>query len=142
MLLMIDNYDSFTYNLVQYFGELGQEVKVFRNDAISLARRPQQQARRNRTRFSRVPGDRGAFRFRSARTAAISPRVRIFVASAARVRAGFIRVVPVSERQIVLSTGAWDSDYLAGQRKGSGFGPSSPILGPNSRSRRCFARAH
>ena len=37
MLLMIDNYDSFTYNLVQYFGELGQNVKVFRNDAISLA---------------------------------------------------------------------------------------------------------
>ena len=37
MLLMIDNYDSFTYNLVQYFGELGQDVKVFRNDAIALA---------------------------------------------------------------------------------------------------------
>jgi len=37
MLLMIDNYDSFTYNLVQYFGELGQEVKVVRNDAISVA---------------------------------------------------------------------------------------------------------
>lgn len=37
MLLMIDNYDSFTYNLVQYFGELGQEVKVFRNDAITVA---------------------------------------------------------------------------------------------------------
>ena len=36
MLLMIDNYDSFTFNLVQYFGELGQEVKVFRNDEISL----------------------------------------------------------------------------------------------------------
>ena len=36
MLLMIDNYDSFTYNLVQYFGELGQDVKVFRNDAIKL----------------------------------------------------------------------------------------------------------
>jgi anthranilate synthase component 2 len=36
MLLMIDNYDSFTYNLVQYFGELGQDVKVFRNDAINL----------------------------------------------------------------------------------------------------------
>jgi anthranilate synthase component 2 len=33
---MIDNYDSFTYNLVQYFGELGQEVKVYRNDEISL----------------------------------------------------------------------------------------------------------
>lgn len=36
MLLMIDNYDSFTYNLVQYFGELGTEVKVFRNDGITL----------------------------------------------------------------------------------------------------------
>jgi len=36
MLLMIDNYDSFTYNLVQYFGELGQEVKVFRNDRITV----------------------------------------------------------------------------------------------------------
>jgi anthranilate synthase component II len=37
MLLMIDNYDSFTYNLVQYFGELGEDVRVFRNDEISLA---------------------------------------------------------------------------------------------------------
>lgn len=36
MLLMIDNYDSFTYNLVQYFGELGQEVVVIRNDQIDL----------------------------------------------------------------------------------------------------------
>jgi anthranilate synthase component 2 len=36
MLLMIDNYDSFTYNLVQYFGELGQEVQVYRNDEIDL----------------------------------------------------------------------------------------------------------
>ena len=36
-LLMIDNYDSFTYNLVQYFGELGAEVLVHRNDEISLA---------------------------------------------------------------------------------------------------------
>ena len=36
MLLMIDNYDSFTYNLVQYFGELGQDVTVVRNDEISL----------------------------------------------------------------------------------------------------------
>ncbi|TAL20645.1 MAG: aminodeoxychorismate/anthranilate synthase component II [Aquabacterium sp.] len=36
MLLMIDNYDSFTYNLVQYFAELGEEVKVFRNDEITL----------------------------------------------------------------------------------------------------------
>ena len=37
-LLMIDNYDSFTYNLVQYFGELGAEVEVHRNDEITLAR--------------------------------------------------------------------------------------------------------
>jgi len=36
MLLMIDNYDSFTYNLVQYFGELGEEIMVFRNDKITV----------------------------------------------------------------------------------------------------------
>jgi anthranilate synthase component 2 len=36
MLLMIDNYDSFTYNLVQYFGELGEDVRVYRNDAVTL----------------------------------------------------------------------------------------------------------
>ena len=36
MLLMIDNYDSFTYNLVQYFGELGEDIRVFRNDKISI----------------------------------------------------------------------------------------------------------
>jgi len=36
MLLMIDNYDSFTYNLVQYFGELGEDVRVVRNDAITV----------------------------------------------------------------------------------------------------------
>jgi anthranilate synthase component 2 len=36
MLLMLDNYDSFTYNLVQYFGELGQDVRVVRNDQITL----------------------------------------------------------------------------------------------------------
>jgi anthranilate synthase component 2 len=36
MLLLIDNYDSFTYNLVQYFGELGEDVRVFRNDEITL----------------------------------------------------------------------------------------------------------
>ncbi|MDP2337103.1 MAG: aminodeoxychorismate/anthranilate synthase component II [Bacteroidota bacterium] len=44
-LLMIDNYDSFTYNLVQYFGELGAEVEVFRNDEITVegiaARKPE-----------------------------------------------------------------------------------------------------
>lgn len=37
MLLMVDNYDSFTYNLVQYFLELGQTVETFRNDAITVA---------------------------------------------------------------------------------------------------------
>ncbi len=37
MLLVIDNYDSFTYNLVQYLGELGQDVRVFRNDKIGIA---------------------------------------------------------------------------------------------------------
>jgi anthranilate synthase component II len=36
MLLMIDNYDSFTYNLVQYFAELGEEMRVFRNDEIDV----------------------------------------------------------------------------------------------------------
>ena len=45
MLLMIDNYDSFTYNIVQYLSELGAEVEVVRNDQLSLAeiekRRPQ-----------------------------------------------------------------------------------------------------
>ena len=46
MILMIDNYDSFTYNLVQYFGELGAEVEVHRNDQITVedvvARKPSQ----------------------------------------------------------------------------------------------------
>jgi len=37
MILMIDNYDSFTYNLVQYLGELGEELQVFRNDKITIA---------------------------------------------------------------------------------------------------------
>lgn len=38
MLLMIDNYDSFTYNVVQYLGELGADVKVIRNDELTIAR--------------------------------------------------------------------------------------------------------
>lgn len=37
MLLVIDNYDSFTYNLVQYLGELGQDIRVYRNDKITLS---------------------------------------------------------------------------------------------------------
>lgn len=37
MLLILDNYDSFTYNLVQYFGELGAEMKIFRNDALTVS---------------------------------------------------------------------------------------------------------
>lgn len=36
MIVLIDNYDSFTYNVVQYFGELGQDIRVFRNDAITI----------------------------------------------------------------------------------------------------------
>jgi anthranilate synthase/aminodeoxychorismate synthase-like glutamine amidotransferase len=38
MILMIDNYDSFTYNLVQYLGELGQHIEVFRNDKITISK--------------------------------------------------------------------------------------------------------
>ncbi|MFC2140212.1 anthranilate synthase component II [Candidatus Auribacterota bacterium] len=38
MLLMIDNYDSFTYNLVQYLGELGEKIKIFRNDKITITK--------------------------------------------------------------------------------------------------------
>lgn len=52
MLLMIDNYDSFTYNLVQYFAELGEEVKVVRNDEISA----QEIATLNPTRICISPG--------------------------------------------------------------------------------------
>tara|TARA_B100000315_G_scaffold249835_1_gene281673 strand:- start:2902 stop:3483 length:582 start_codon:yes stop_codon:yes gene_type:complete len=36
MLVMLDNYDSFTYNLVQYFGEIGEEIQVFRNDKVTV----------------------------------------------------------------------------------------------------------
>ena len=45
MLLMIDNYDSFTFNLVQYFGELGADVKVVRNDAVSIEQIAEMQPR-------------------------------------------------------------------------------------------------
>ena len=38
MIVVIDNYDSFTYNLVQYFGELGVEIEVFRNDKVTVDR--------------------------------------------------------------------------------------------------------
>jgi anthranilate synthase/aminodeoxychorismate synthase-like glutamine amidotransferase len=46
MLLMIDNYDSFTYNLVQYLGELGEDVRVYRNDKISVKEIEQLRPRR------------------------------------------------------------------------------------------------
>lgn len=52
MLVMIDNYDSFTYNLVQYLGELGEEVKTFRNDVITL----EQIAELNPDRIMLSPG--------------------------------------------------------------------------------------
>src|SRR5688500_6268015 len=51
-LLMVDNYDSFTYNIVQYFGELGAQVEVFRNDEITIA----QIAERNPDRLVISPG--------------------------------------------------------------------------------------
>lgn len=52
MLLMLDNYDSFTYNLVQYFGELGEDVRVYRNDEITL----EEIARLNPARIVVSPG--------------------------------------------------------------------------------------
>jgi len=52
MLIMIDNYDSFTYNLVQYLGELGADVRVFRNDEISV----EEIARQNPERIMISPG--------------------------------------------------------------------------------------
>jgi anthranilate synthase/aminodeoxychorismate synthase-like glutamine amidotransferase len=55
MLLMIDNYDSFTYNLVQYFGILGQEVTVFRNDRITVEE--VERLRPERVVISPGPGD-------------------------------------------------------------------------------------
>ncbi len=59
MLLMIDNYDSFTYNLVQYFGILGQEVTVFRNDRVTVEQ--VERLRPERVVISPGPGDpRGA----------------------------------------------------------------------------------
>ena len=62
-LLMIDNYDSFTYNIVQYFGELGAEVEVFRNDEITVegiaARQPDRLDGKtiNWTRLEMQPAD-------------------------------------------------------------------------------------
>ena len=52
MVLVIDNYDSFTYNLVQYLGELGEEVKVVRNDEVTL----EEIGRMNATRIVISPG--------------------------------------------------------------------------------------
>lgn len=51
-LLMVDNYDSFTYNIVQYFGELGADIEVFRNDEITI----QDIAQRNPDRLVISPG--------------------------------------------------------------------------------------
>ena len=53
MLLMIDNYDSFTFNLVQYFGELGQDVKVLRNDEIRAAIRKFKEAEKCAPKWGR-----------------------------------------------------------------------------------------
>ena len=58
-LLMIDNYDSFTFNLVQYFGELGAEVRVVRNDEIDVAGIAALRARRARALARAVHAGRG-----------------------------------------------------------------------------------
>ena len=55
-LVMIDNYDSFTYNIVQYFGELGAEVSVFRNDEITVAELAEQFASGQMDRLVVSPG--------------------------------------------------------------------------------------
>ena len=59
MLLMIDNYDSFTFNLVQYFGELGEDVRVFRNDEIDVDGIGALAARRARALARAVHAGRG-----------------------------------------------------------------------------------
>ena len=55
-LLMIDNYDSFTYNIVQYFGELGAEVTVFRNDEVTVEALAQRHAQSQMDRLVVSPG--------------------------------------------------------------------------------------
>ena len=60
-LLMIDNYDSFTYNIVQYLGELGADVSVARNDEISLADIDARLADGELDRFPRGVGTRRQF---------------------------------------------------------------------------------
>ena len=59
MLLMIDNYDSFTYNLVQYLGELGEEVKVVRNDEMTVDEIEAPRARAHRDLARPVHAQRG-----------------------------------------------------------------------------------
>ena len=82
-LLMVDNYDSFTFNIVQYFGELGAEVEVFRNDEITLdgiadclptVRDP---LLRRRMELSRDANRRELTRLRAEYTATLQPGRRI-----------------------------------------------------------------
>ena len=84
MLLMIDNYDSFTYNLVQYFGELGEDVRTFRNDEITL----DEIAALKPDRICISPGPMHAARSRhlGAGAAAASPASCRFSASASAIR--------------------------------------------------------
>lgn len=87
MLLMIDNYDSFTYNVVQYLGELGAEVKVVRNDELTIAEiealKPERivvspvRARRPKPAFPSKPSNTLPANCRSSASAsATSPSVR------------------------------------------------------------------
>ena len=104
MLLMIDNYDSFTYNLVQYFGELGEEVRVFRNDEITLEGIARAEAR--------PAGAVARARARRPRPASASPAIRHFTgklpilgvclghqASARRSAASIVRAQRADARQ-------------------------------------------
>ncbi len=64
MLLLIDNYDSFTYNLAQYLGELGADVHVHRNDAMTIAQIAAWRPKKSSSRRVRARPMRQAFRCR------------------------------------------------------------------------------
>ena len=81
-VLMIDNYDSFTYNLVQYLGELGAEVEVVRNDQISVDAIVNSDASHVMLSRDRVSLTRPGFRWRRLRRSPGSSRFSVSVSSA------------------------------------------------------------